>query len=113
MGSFAAIQPPTPGTGLVWDTSELISGGKLKVAAAVANPPTIGSVHLSGSNIILEGSGGQPGSGFTVLTSTNVASPIVSWATAGSGTFDGSGNFSFTNAINLNVSQSYYLLRVP
>ncbi|MBS2100430.1 rhamnogalacturonan lyase family protein [Carboxylicivirga linearis] len=42
-GEFEAIIPETPGEGLVWDTSELVSAGKIKVTTAT----NIGNVVFS------------------------------------------------------------------
>jgi hypothetical protein len=48
-----------------------------------------------------------------VLVSANVALPVINWSNAASGTFDAGGVFSFTNSINPNVPNLFYLLQVP
>jgi fibronectin-binding autotransporter adhesin len=111
-GAFAAINPATPGAGLVWDTSSLNSNGTLKIAAATV-PPTISSITASGGNIVISGTN-NAGSGGTyhVLASTNLALPFTNWTTLSSGTFNGSGNFLFTNSMGGNQKQ-FYRLEVP
>jgi hypothetical protein len=78
-----------------------------------AVPPTINSPKVSGGNLILTGTGGTPGGSYTWLTSTNLATPVASWTTNTTGTFDGSGAFS--NAIPINHAEldRFFLLRTP
>ena len=42
-GSFNSIIPATPGTNLVWDTSELTNNGTIKVALSTSTPEISGS----------------------------------------------------------------------
>ncbi|HEY4414306.1 MAG TPA: autotransporter-associated beta strand repeat-containing protein, partial [Verrucomicrobiae bacterium] len=51
-GSFT-INPATPGSGLIWDTSSLNLNGTLKVASAVNTTPTNIVVVVSGGNLNL------------------------------------------------------------
>jgi hypothetical protein len=85
---------------------------RLTKAAVVATPPTLGAVGISGSNLILTGTGGTPISHYTWLATTNLSAPI-SWTTNSTGTLDGTGAFS--NALPINASQpaSYFRLRLP
>ena len=59
-GTFKEIQPAIPGEGLTWDTSELYSAGKLKVAGSTvgiqsatstASPLRVEYYSLSGQRI--------------------------------------------------------------
>jgi len=89
----------------------ITGSGELTIAVPtlpVVNPPV-----LSGGNLVLSGTGGQAGAGYTVLSTTNVALPLADWTTNSTGTFDGSGNFS--NGVPVNVSQptEFLLIRVP
>lgn len=111
-GSFASITPATPGAGLQWDTSNLTANGTINVVA-VAAQPTIASVTAASGNIILQGAGGPPNGTYYVLTSTNVALPVINWAALATNQFSASGTFSFTNAINPADPRRFYLLRVP
>jgi concanavalin A-like lectin/glucanase superfamily protein len=110
-GSFASITPATPGAGLAWDTSQLGSG-ILNVIAG-SSQPVIGSTKVSGANLIFSGTGGTANGTYYVLTSTNVAAPLANWTPLSTNAFDGSGNFSVTNAIVPGVPQKFYLLKTP
>jgi autotransporter-associated beta strand protein len=109
-GSFASIVPATPGSGLKWDTSTLTTDGTLRVVAVAT--PHIGTTTISGTNVVLSGSGGTAGVGYTVLGQTNLAQPLNNWSIIGTGLFDNSGNFSFTNGITPGVPTSFYLIRM-
>jgi hypothetical protein len=92
--------------------NQLFRGVKFGPAAAVvANPPTITSTVLNGSNLILSGSGGTPSASYYVLTSADVAAPMSSWTSIATNTFDGSGNFSFTNSVT--QPALFYRIQVP
>jgi hypothetical protein len=39
--------------------------------------------------------------------------PLTNWLRLLTNPFDGSGNFNFTNAMNPNSPQSFYLLQLP
>jgi hypothetical protein len=84
----------------------------LKIAAGAVSP-TISSITVSGSNIVITGTNND-GSGGTyhVLISTNLAAPLAGWTVLTNGTFSGSGNFSVTNAMGGN-RQEFYILKVP
>ncbi|HEU5123107.1 MAG TPA: LamG-like jellyroll fold domain-containing protein [Verrucomicrobiae bacterium] len=110
-GSFESIVPATPGTGLQWDTSTLLTDGTLRVKGTIV--PQIGTTKVSNGNFVFSGSGGTPGGGYTVLSQTNLAQPLINWEIVGSGTFDGTGAFSFTNAIAPGTPHRFYLIRVP
>jgi autotransporter-associated beta strand protein len=98
-GSFSSISPATPGSGLAWDLTGL-TNGTLKVIVGASTPPHISDIETSGSNVILSGSGGPHGGTYYVVTSTNVASPLINWTRLATNVFDGSGNFNVTNAMS-------------
>jgi hypothetical protein len=75
--------------------------------------PTVNVPTVSGGNLILSGTGGTPGGGFTVLTTTNVAAPLALWTTNLQSTFDGSGAFSISIPITASPPASYFQIRVP
>jgi hypothetical protein len=85
---------------------------RLTKAAVVATLPTLGAVGLSGSNLILTGTGGTPNSHYTWLATTNLSVPI-SWTTNSSGTLDGMGAFSDAMPINASQPASFFRLRMP
>ena len=108
-GSFASgITPPTPGTGLAWDTTQLLSSGVINVVAA---RPVIGSTTVSGGNLILSGTGGASGSPYSVLTTTNLTLPLTSWTQVATGNYNGTGSFTNTIAIVPGVPHSFYVIK--
>ena len=83
------------------------------VSAAPAVPPSIHAPVISGGNLILTGTGGTPGGGYTWLTSINLATPLAAWTTNSTGTFDGSGNFSNSIPVNPANPDRFFRLRIP
>lgn len=112
-GSFSSLLPATPGAGLTWDTSSLAVNGTLKVTDALPPEPEIEGVVVSGGNIVLSGTGGAPNGTYYVLTSTNVALPLVNWTRVTTNLFDSTGGFSATNVVDPNVPQQFFLLQLP
>ena len=110
-GSFTAINLPPLSPGLAWDTSGLSTNGTISVASST--PPSFSSVTVSGSDLVLNATNGTPGGAVTVLTSTNLTSPLSSWTTGTIGNFDGSGNYSYpvTGALSSGQPQQFYLLK--
>jgi autotransporter-associated beta strand protein len=86
--------------------------GKLTITStgvASFNP-----VKVSGGNLILTGSGGAaPGSAYTLLMSTNVATPLSQWETNTTGVLDGSGMFSNNIPVNTLEKAKFFDVRVP
>jgi autotransporter-associated beta strand protein len=110
-GAFSGIEPPTPGPGLAWDTSQLTVDGTLRVV--VLPKPGITAPMMSEDNIVFSGTNGAPGGIIYVLSSTNIALPVADWARIATNFFDGNGNFSFTNAVNQSTPQQFFLLQLP
>ena len=110
-GAFASILPATPGPGLAWNTNNLNTSGTL---AVLANPaPVFGPSVLSGGSIVLTGSGGYAGGGYSVLANTNLAAPISAWTVVRTGTFDSAGNFAVTNPVSAGTNELFFRIRVP
>lgn len=113
-GGFSAFNLPPLGTNLVWNTAAL-AGGMLTVGRGPV-APHFGPISLQalpgGAGLILSGSGGAADYPFSVLESTNLDIPLARWTVAGTGTFDNSGNFIFTNQIGTQSSQEFYELLV-
>jgi polygalacturonase len=76
-------------------------------------PPVFGSISATPNGLVMSGSGGTTNGTYYVLVSTNVALPPNQWTPTATNLFDGSGNFIFTNAINPNSPQTFYLLHIP
>ena len=110
-GAFANLQLPNLPAGLGWSTNALATNGTLYVV--VATRPTVRTVSLVGSGFQLAGDSGVSGANFYLLTSTNLALPMSNWTRLLTNQFDVGGNFNFTNAINSNFTQSFYLLQIP
>jgi hypothetical protein len=83
-----------------------------KVSVAPPTPPKFAKSIISGGNLIVTGTGGTAYSGYTWLSTTNLAAPII-WTTNSTGTLDANGGFS--NAIPVSASQppSFFRLRIP
>lgn len=112
-GSFSAITLPTLGANLAW-TNRLATDGTMAVfSTAPATPPVFNSVTTSESNLVLSGTNGPANSAYYVLSATNVALPIANWTRLATNNFNGSGNFSFTNAIAPGTPQQFYRLQLP
>jgi len=79
----------------------------------VASTPVlqVTSSKVSGGNLILTGTGGTAGSGYSVLSTTNVASPL--WSTNTTGVFDGNGGFSNAIPINHSEPKRFFRFRTP
>jgi len=82
-------------------------------AAAAPVLPIISSLHLSGNDLILSGTGGTPGAAYTWLTSTNVATPLADWTTNTTGVFTASGGFSNAISISPPARGQFFRLRIP
>ena len=83
------------------------------VLTVVTAPPVINSVAISSSALVLQGSSGVPGATFYLLSSTNLATPIINWTRLLTNSFDSNGDFDFTNLLNTNSSQSFFRLQSP
>jgi hypothetical protein len=47
------------------------------------------------------------------MTTTNITTPLTNWTAAGTGVFDGTGNFNFTNAVAPGTPMRFFVIRVP
>jgi len=108
-GAFTQVMAPPLAPGLAWNTNSLNSNGTIAVVALTS--PTISSVQNSSSNLTINGSGGAAFWPYVVLTTTNPAGP---WMPIATNTFGGDGSFSITltNALNPNLPQSFYRLKM-
>jgi autotransporter-associated beta strand protein len=112
-GAFATlVLPPLP-DGLTWDTTSLAVNGTIAVRIAVVNPPTLRRPVISGTELILSGSGGTPSGAYYLLVSTQVELPGANWTVIATNLFDANGNFSATNTINAAMPRQFFQLRLP
>lgn len=111
-GAFAAVNPATPGAGLAWNTNNLPVDGTLTVVSGVAEPD-VTDISVSGSDVIMSGTGGMAGGGYSVLSFSNLSAPLSNWSLVATGMFDTDGSFSFTNSGGAGGAMSFYRIRVP
>ena len=110
-GSFSSLTLPALASSLYWDSSGLGTDGTIRVAAK--NLPTIRNCGISAGSLVLNGTSGMTNGTYYVLTSTNLATPLANWTRLLTNQFDAAGGFNFTNAMDPNSPQCYYLLQVP
>jgi hypothetical protein len=75
--------------------------------------PKFASINLSGTSLIITGTGGPPNTTYAVLTSTNVALPVSNWTSVATNQFGAGGEFSFTNSIAPGTPPRFYRIRTP
>jgi autotransporter-associated beta strand protein len=107
-GSFSAVTPAAPGTGLVWDLSQLTNTGTVKV---LKPSPVISTFSLSGLNLVVAGSNGGPGGTYWLLGSSNLNLPASNWMVIATNAFDSNGGFIYTNPIDPSAPQFFYMLK--
>ena len=90
--------------------SEIVLQGSnlAQVTIATVNPPTI-----SGGNLIMTGTGGTPNYSYTVMTTTNLLTPLAGWTVSTNGVTDGTGAFSTAIPVSAAPGGSFYQLRMP
>jgi T5SS/PEP-CTERM-associated repeat protein len=106
-GAFTAIQLPGLPAGLRWK-NQILTDGSIEVVTD--SGPRFHSVVRSGTNLVFSVTDGNSSWAYSLLSSTNVTLPVGSWTEVKSGAFDGLGNVTLTNSINLNEPQRYYRL---
>ncbi len=106
-GSFANIVPATPSVGLAWDTSQLNSG----FLNVVKSQPVISTINSTGGNLIFSGTGGTANGSYSVLTTTNLTTPMANWTALVTNNFDAAGGFSVTNVIGSGTPQLFYRIK--
>ncbi|HWD21213.1 MAG TPA: autotransporter-associated beta strand repeat-containing protein [Verrucomicrobiae bacterium] len=105
-GGFSSVTVLPAGAGTFNPATGVLT---LSAGSGVAFNP----VQLSNGNLILAGTGGTPNGGYTLLTSTNIAQPVSTWATNTSGTLDGSGAFSNGIPVGTAPGAHFFILRTP
>lgn len=110
-GTFANILG-SPGPGLAWSFNP--ATGVLSVIQGQSGftvRPYIGSITLSGTNIVLSGTNAQSGAIYYTLTTTNLSLPLSQWTPVATNTSSTANNYTMTitNAVNLKDNQQYYI----
>jgi uncharacterized repeat protein (TIGR03806 family) len=85
----------------------------LRLIPSASATPRFASILFSGTNLAVSGTNGAPNGSYYILTSTNLLLPLTNWTVLATNAFDGSGNFSSTNALPTNAHQQFYLLQLP
>lgn len=100
------------GGGVLW-ANHLQVDGSISVTSLIVPTPVINSVVIqaNGTNLVFSGTNGPVDGGYSVLSSTNLTTPLANWVLQASGTFNGTGGFSYTNVID--VPTRFLLLRIP
>jgi hypothetical protein len=112
VGSFSAVNPPTPGPGLVWDLSRLNTGVLGVLNSEPLAPPAIADFRIvPGGTMVI---GTTPDSAVAYHTGYLFASTnFTDWTCIRTSAFDGNGLFSITNAVDIvRVSMQFFRLRV-
>ncbi len=68
---------------------------------------------IAGTNLALGGAGGQANTPVVVYSATNLTTPLSQWTPFQTNTFDSFGTFKVTNALNTNLPQQYFILKLP
>ena len=102
------------GGGVLW-TNNLQVDGSISVTSLTVPTPVINSVILqdNGTNLVFSGTNGTADGAYSVLSSTNLMTPLANWVLQASGTFNGTGGFSYTNVITPGVPVRFFILRIP
>jgi hypothetical protein len=96
------------------NTAESLQLGEIEllgVPGTTASQPNIASIVQDGANVVVSGSGGGANGTYYVLTTTNLAAPIINWESVATNTFDESGNFSFTHPVDSTSPQRFFLIQ--
>ena len=96
------------GGGVTWSNNLAVDGS---ISVATVPIPVIASYSFSAGKLVLTGTNGYPSDGFSVLTSTNAATPLTNWTTFSTGSYDASGNFAVTNAITNTVPAQFFVIK--
>jgi rhamnogalacturonan endolyase len=74
-------------------------------------PPRISSAYSSGSNFILNGTGGFPGATCYLVSTTNLITPL--WSRIATNVFDAAGNISFSQNLTTAPAERAFALQLP
>lgn len=105
-GNFSTVTVLPIGTGTFNPASGILtitSSGVLQF-----NPTSV-----SNGNLVVTGTGGTPGSAYSLLTATNLLTPLADWTTNISGVFSSTGTFSNGVPINATNPAQFFMLKTP
>jgi autotransporter-associated beta strand protein len=110
-----------PGTYNSTTTPTYFTSGTGSLVVPVAGPgtytstPHITSFALVGANVVLNGTNGQAGDAYYLLSGTNLTQSVTQWRTVATNVFgsvgsSGAFNFTGTNAVTAGRTQQFYML---
>ncbi len=108
-GTFTSLTLPALTNGFFWNTNLLLTAGTLAVETVTG--AAIDNISVSGSQMLMSGSGGAATGNYYLLSTTNVAVPLTNWTRLLTNQFDNGGNFSLTNNFIPAAPQKFYLLQ--
>jgi cytoskeletal protein CcmA (bactofilin family) len=108
IGNFTAVGLP-PWIG--WQTTYGTTAFSLLVTTTNI-PPLFTTVLRGNSSVSFHGTNGAPGKTYWILTGTNLAEPIASWAPVTTNTIQVDGQFGFTNAVDPAQRQQFFILKL-
>ncbi|HLX95184.1 MAG TPA: immunoglobulin domain-containing protein, partial [Verrucomicrobiae bacterium] len=107
-------QPPNDGSYWFVITNNYGSVTSSVATLTVLTTPLFGGITPgTGGSFILSGVGGTNSGNYTVLTSTNLATPVALWTPVATNSFGSQGKFIFTNTPPTDTPQQFYLLQMP
>ncbi|MBW8864795.1 MAG: hypothetical protein JF609_07705, partial [Verrucomicrobia bacterium] len=110
-GSFVkGVLPPGYSGNLVNNTAKKRIDLALAPNALVT--PRVNTLSLAGTNLVIGGTNGFPGSAYYVFATTNLTLPLNQWLPVSTNPFDVNGGFNFTNPMNPDALQIFYLLQL-
>ena len=83
------------------------------IVQIVFTPSISATISRAGTNVIIFGMGGLSGEKYAILTATNPALPKSQWTPLTTNLFDSGGNFSYTNAIKMNLPVQLFRTVLP
>jgi len=75
--------------------------------------PMVSSVALTGSSLTLQATNGLAGSSYTVLSTTNIETPLVLWSISATGNFSADGKATNSIAVPVGEAARYFRLQQP
>ena len=107
-GTMPMVIDRPPGYSILVNTN---TAGQVKLVVQTQTQPVIGSLKLSGTDLVLSGSGGPTNDFYYAQVTTNLASP--DWITVATNYFDAAGGFNLTNAVPPGAPQQFFRLGLP
>ena len=105
-----AIQPASPGAGLMWDVSHLTVDGTVHVVPLVI--PVVSATALRPDGNLTFNITGSVGQSFSVRATPDVTLPLASWTVIQSGTLP-TATYSFSDLAATNYPARFYRVSTP